>query len=91
MTCPGSARAVGSVADPRDLTLESLAAEAGEHPHGYRHTVIVVGQSLGTQVAELVAADHAEQVDGLVLLTPVPLGGTRLPDEAVAPFRALGW
>ena len=52
--------------------------------------MIVVGQSLGTQVAELVAADHADQVDGLVLLTPVPLGGTHLPDEAVAPFRALG-
>ena len=51
--------------------------------------MIVVGQSLGSQVAELVAADHPERVDGLVLLTPVPLGGTRLPDEAVAPFRAL--
>ena len=52
--------------------------------------MIVVGQSLGTQIAELVAAKHADRVDGLVLLTPVPLGGTLLPDEAVAPFRALG-
>ena len=52
--------------------------------------VIVVGQSLGTQVAELVAAQHPNQVRGLVLLTPVPLGGTQLPDEVVAPFRALG-
>ena len=49
--------------------------------------VIVVGQSLGTQVAELVAAQHSDQVRGLVLLTPVPLGGTQLPDEVVAPFR----
>jgi pimeloyl-ACP methyl ester carboxylesterase len=52
--------------------------------------VIVVGQSLGTQVAELVAAQHPDQVRGLVLLTPVPLGGTQLPDEVVAPFGALG-
>ena len=52
--------------------------------------MIVVGQSLGTQVAELVAAQHPDQVRGLVLLTPVPLGGTQLPDEVVAPFGALG-
>jgi pimeloyl-ACP methyl ester carboxylesterase len=50
----------------------------------------VVGQSLGTQVAELVAAQHPDRVRGLVLLTPVPLGGTQLPDEVVAPFGALG-
>ena len=48
--------------------------------------MIVVGQSLGTQVA----AQHPDRVRGLVLLTPVPLGGTQLPDEAVAPFGALG-
>jgi pimeloyl-ACP methyl ester carboxylesterase len=52
--------------------------------------VIVVGQSLGTQVAELVAAQHPDRVAGLVLLTPVPLGGTQLPDEVIAPFGALG-
>ena len=52
--------------------------------------MIVVGQSLGTQVAELVAAQHQDRVRGLVLLTPVPLGGTQLPDEVVAPFAALG-
>jgi esterase len=52
--------------------------------------VIVVGQSLGAQIAELVAAQHSDRVRGLVLLTPVPLGGTQLPDDAVAPFAALG-
>ena len=86
---PGFGARGGSVADPRDLTLESLAAEAGDILTGIDTPVIVVGQSLGSQVAELVAADHAERVDGLVLLTPVPLGGTRLPDEAVASFRDL--
>ena len=62
-----------------ELSLESLAAEAGEILTGIDTPVIVVGQSLGTQIAELVAAEHAEQVDGLVLLTPVPLAARGYP------------
>jgi len=87
---PGFGRRSGSVGEARSTTLESLAAEAGEIVGGIDGPVIVVGQSLGTQVAELVAAQHPDRVPGLVLLTPVPLGGTQLPDEVVAPFRALG-
>ncbi|MGA9362274.1 MAG: alpha/beta hydrolase [Mycobacterium sp.] len=87
---PGFGARSTAVADPKQLSLQSLAAEAGEILDETDTRVIVVGQSLGTQIAELVAAKHADRVDGLVLLTPVPLGGTRLPDEAVAPFRALG-
>jgi pimeloyl-ACP methyl ester carboxylesterase len=83
----GSSQPVGN---PRAVTLESLAAEAGDIVARIDAPVIVVGQSLGTQVAELVAADHTDRVYGLVLLTPVPLGGTQLPPEVVAPFRALG-
>ena len=87
---PGFGARSTAVADPNQLSLQSLAAEAGEILDDTDTRVIVVGQSLGTQIAELVAAKHADRVDGLVLFTPVPLGGTRLPDEAVAPFRALG-
>ena len=87
---PGFGTCSGSVADACSTTLESLAAEAGEILAGIDGPVIVVGQSLGTQVAELVAAQHSDQVRGLVLLTPVPLGGTQLPDGVVAPFGALG-
>ena len=87
---PGFGARIGSVEEARDATLESLAAEAGEIVQGIDGPVIVVGQSLGTQVAELVAARHKDRVRGLVLLTPVPLGGTRLPAEVVAPFGALG-
>jgi pimeloyl-ACP methyl ester carboxylesterase len=57
---------------------------------GLGDRVIVIGQSMGSQVAELVAAAHPEKVDGLVLLTPVPLTGTHLPDEVITPFRAVG-
>ena len=87
---PGFGMRSGSVGDACSTTLESLAAEAGEILAAIDGPVIVVGQSLGTQVAELVAAQNSDQVRGLVLLTPVPLGGTHLPDEVVAPFRALG-
>jgi pimeloyl-ACP methyl ester carboxylesterase len=87
---PGFGTRSGSVADASVVTLESLAAEAGDIVAGIDGPVIVVGQSLGTQVAELVAAQHPDRAHGLVLLTPVPLGGTQLPDEVVAPFRALG-
>jgi pimeloyl-ACP methyl ester carboxylesterase len=87
---PGFGTRSGTVADARTATLEALAAEAGDIVATIDGPVIVIGQSLGTQVAELVAAQHREQVRGLVLLTPVPLSGTHLPDEALAPFRALG-
>jgi pimeloyl-ACP methyl ester carboxylesterase len=89
-TLPGFGTRAGSVADPQDLVLERLAAEVGEILAAIDTPVIVVGQSMGSQVAELVAAQHADRVVGLVLLTPVPLGGTQLPDEALTPFRTLG-
>jgi esterase len=87
---PGFGTRSGAVAEACSASLESLAAEAGQIVTGIDGPVIVVGQSLGTQVAELVAAEHANRVRGLVLLTPVPLSGTHLPDDVVAPLRALG-
>jgi pimeloyl-ACP methyl ester carboxylesterase len=87
---PGFGTRSGSAGEARGTTLESLATEASDVVQRIDRPVIVVGQSLGTQVAELVAARHPDRVRGLVLLTPVPLGGTRLPDEVVAPFGALG-
>jgi pimeloyl-ACP methyl ester carboxylesterase len=86
---PGFGSRAATVGDPDAMSLESLAAEAGEILDGIDTRVIVVGQSMGSQIAEIVAADHADQVDGLVLLTPVPLGGTHLPDEEMASFRDL--
>jgi pimeloyl-ACP methyl ester carboxylesterase len=87
---PGFGSRSGSVVDALGTTLVSLADEAVDVVGGIDGPVIVVGQSLGAQVAELVASRHPDKVLGLVLITPVPLGGTRLPDEVVAPFGALG-
>lgn len=84
---PGFGARARSVADPAELSLESLAAEAAGIVRAIDTPVIVIGQSMGSQVAELVAAANADQVVGLVLLTPVPLGGTRLPAQEIEPFR----
>jgi pimeloyl-ACP methyl ester carboxylesterase len=78
------------VADEGPYTLTRFAADVGAVVAEMRKPVVVVGQSMGAQVAELVAAAVPDRVAGLVLLTPVPLGGTNLPDEAIAPFQALG-
>jgi esterase len=51
--------------------------------------VVLVGQSMGAPIAELAAVSAGERVVGLVLLTPVPLPGARLPPDAVAPFFSL--
>ncbi len=86
---PEFGRRAGTARDTSAITLAALAAEAGAVIDSIAGPVIVVGQSLGSQIAELVAAAHPDRVTGLVLLTPVPLGGTHLPDDAVAQFRAL--
>jgi pimeloyl-ACP methyl ester carboxylesterase len=86
---PGFGPRAATIGDPDALSLESLADEAGEILNGIDTPVIVVGQSMGSQIAEIVAAEHPDRVDGLVLLTPVPLGGTHLPAEELAPFRSL--
>ncbi|MEV0735079.1 alpha/beta hydrolase [Streptomyces sp. NPDC050549] len=50
--------------------------------------VVLVGHSMGGQIAELVAARLADQVRSLVLVNPIPLAGTHLPPEQIAPFQA---
>ncbi|MER5540582.1 alpha/beta fold hydrolase [Streptomyces mirabilis] len=50
--------------------------------------VVLVGHSMGSQIAELVAARSADQVRSLVLINPIPLAGTHLPPEQIAPFQA---
>lgn len=87
---PGFGGRSGSIAAVGGPTLPALAAEAADVLAEIDGPVILVGQSFGAQVAELLAAQQPDRVRGLVLLTPVPLSGTRLPDEVVAPFAALG-
>jgi pimeloyl-ACP methyl ester carboxylesterase len=52
--------------------------------------VVLVGQSMGSQVAELVSLLRPERITGLVLITPVPLQGVRLPAEIADALRGCG-
>lgn len=52
--------------------------------------VVIVGHSMGAQLAELAAVTRPDTVIGILLLTPVPLGGTVLPPEVADSMRGLG-
>lgn len=52
--------------------------------------VVLVGHSMGVQVAELAARKIGDAVRGLMLLTPIPLEGLALPQEVAGPLRGCG-
>jgi pimeloyl-ACP methyl ester carboxylesterase len=72
------------------FTYERYAADVGHVVDALEKPFVLVGQDMGAAIAELVAAARPERVLGLVLLTPVPLAGVRLADQAIEPFRSLG-
>src|SRR5437764_815699 len=72
------------------FTYERLAEDVGAVVDTVGKPFVIVGQSMGAPIAELVATARPDRALGLVLVTPVPLAGTRLPDEVVEPFRSLG-
>src|SRR5439155_20905180 len=76
--------------EPGPITLDRFADDGGRQVEALTKPIVLVGQSMGAQVAELVAAKSPTRVAALVLLTPVPLAGTGLPDDAMVPFRSLG-
>ncbi|MBJ2154279.1 alpha/beta fold hydrolase [Variovorax sp. IB41] len=78
------------VADEGPFDLDRFAADVGAVVDALAKPFVIVGQSMGAQVAELVAAARLDLARGLVLLTPVPLGGTGMPPGALEPFRSLG-
>jgi pimeloyl-ACP methyl ester carboxylesterase len=89
-----------------DLPWESVAVELGEGDattlEGFvdhviaivddrvSGDVVLIGQSMGCQVAELVSVRRPDRVSGLVLLTPVPLQGITLPPEMAELIRGCG-
>jgi len=52
------------------------------------HRAVVVGHSMGGQVALWLGACHPERIAGICAITPVPLSGLALPAEARALFAS---
>ena len=75
--------------DSSPLTPDHLAFEILGHIERQKGPLILVGHSMGAQIAELVAAALGDRVAALALLTPVPLGGMPLPEATVASFKSL--
>ena len=50
---------------------------------------VLVGHSMAAPVVELAAQARPERALGLVLLAPIPMAGTRLPDDVIENFRSL--
>lgn len=61
-----------------------LAALAG------KNHVVLIGHSMGAQIAELAASRIASRVSALVLVTPTPLQGNVLPDAVRNMLRESG-
>lgn len=72
------------------FTYDRFADEVGAVAEALGKPFVIVGQSMGSAVAELVAAQYPDRALGLVLVTPIPLAGTRQPDEVMDTFRSLG-
>jgi pimeloyl-ACP methyl ester carboxylesterase len=51
---------------------------------------VVVGHSMGGQIAQWIAANHPHRVEGAVLFCPVPACGMALPSDAAALFSTSG-
>lgn len=51
---------------------------------------VLVGHSMGGQIAQWIASEIPERVAGLALLCPVPATGVPLPEDAAGLFRSSG-
>ncbi|NTX28027.1 alpha/beta hydrolase [Burkholderia pyrrocinia] len=76
--------------EPGPYSLDRFAADVTTRVRALSRPVVLVGHSMGAQIAELVAARLDDQVRGLVLLTPVPLRGAGLPADVMHAFHAIG-
>jgi pimeloyl-ACP methyl ester carboxylesterase len=72
------------------FTFDRFAADLSAVVDAVSKPFVLVAHSMAAPVAELVAAARPDGAMGLVLLSPIPIGGTQLPDEAIEVYRSLG-
>lgn len=71
------------------FTFDRFAADVLAVVDAVDKPFVLVGHSMAAPIVELVAAARPERALGLVLLAPIPMAGTRLPDEVMENFRSL--
>lgn len=72
------------------LTLDTLSAAVISVVDTVGKPCVLVGHSMGTQLAELAAAARPELVKGLVLISPIPLAGLPVDQQTIDIMHALG-
>ena len=72
------------------FTFDRFAADLSAVVDAVDKPFVLVGHSMAAPIVELVAAGRPDRALGLLLVSPIPMAGTRLPDEAFEPFRSLG-
>ena len=72
------------------FTFDRFAADLSAVVDAVDKPFVLVGHSMAAPIVELVAAGRPDCALGLALVSPIPMAGTRLPDEAFEPFRSLG-
>jgi len=84
---PGMGKLYG---DKGPFTLDRFADIVAKVIDACAGPVVLVGHSMGAQVAELAALRRSKAVRGLVLLSPVPLGGVHAPADIIRRLGATG-
>jgi pimeloyl-ACP methyl ester carboxylesterase len=75
---------------PGPYTHDRFAADLSAVVDAVGKPFVVVGHSMSAPVVELVAASRPDRAMGLILLSPIPMGGVKLPEEAIEQFRSMG-
>jgi pimeloyl-ACP methyl ester carboxylesterase len=82
---------MGNAADDLGpFSLDRLAQGVASVVDAVGRSTVLVGHSMGAQIAELVARMRPRQIAGLALLTPVPLGGLALPEVTATALGSVG-
>jgi len=71
-------------------TYDRFAADVAAVVDTVGKPFVLVGHSMSGPIVELVAASRPDSAIGLILLAPAPMGGFRLPEEAIEQLRSLG-
>lgn len=72
------------------FTFDRFAADLSAVVDAVDKPFILVGHSMAAPIVELVAAGRPGRALALTLVSPIPMAGTRMPDEAFEMFRSLG-